>query len=93
MATQMISTPATVATINGGAATAAQPSLVAPFSGLKSMSPFPISRKSNSGDMRSLPSNGGRVQCMRGLATTWEEEVRNAVVPSATKPGTIGQGS
>ncbi|XP_031259345.1 ribulose bisphosphate carboxylase small chain, chloroplastic-like [Pistacia vera] len=65
MATQMISTAATAATINGGAATAAQPSLVAPFSGLKSMSPFPVSRKSNSGDMRSLPSNGGRVQCMQ----------------------------
>ncbi|KAJ0047571.1 hypothetical protein Pint_16481 [Pistacia integerrima] len=68
MATQMISTAATVATINGGAA-AAQPSLVAPFSDLKSMSAFPVSRKSNNGDMRSLPSNGG-------LATTWEEEVQ-----------------
>ncbi|KAK1302326.1 hypothetical protein QJS10_CPB12g00346 [Acorus calamus] len=40
-----------------------QASMVAPFTGLKSTSAFPVTRKSN--DLSTLPSNGGRVQCMK----------------------------
>ncbi|KAL4577602.1 hypothetical protein LXL04_013712 [Taraxacum kok-saghyz] len=48
-----------VATVNRSTATQA----VAPFTGLKSNVGFPITKKSN--DFSSLPSNGGRVQCMK----------------------------
>ena len=41
----------------------AQASMVAPFTGLKSASAFPITKKS--ADITTLPSNGGRVQCMK----------------------------
>ncbi|XP_043724885.1 ribulose bisphosphate carboxylase small subunit, chloroplastic-like isoform X2 [Telopea speciosissima] len=41
----------------------AQASLVPPFTGLKSGSAFPVTRKLNN-DLASLPTNGGRVQCM-----------------------------
>ncbi|CAL5324833.1 hypothetical protein CsSME_00003959 [Camellia sinensis var. sinensis] len=44
--------------------TPAQASMVAPFTGLKSASAFPVTRKSNN-DITSLPSNGGRVHCMK----------------------------
>ncbi|XP_004303137.1 PREDICTED: ribulose bisphosphate carboxylase small chain, chloroplastic-like [Fragaria vesca subsp. vesca] len=61
MASSMFSSSAAaVAT----AASPAQASMVAPFTGLKSASAFPITRKTNS-DITSLPSNGGRVQCMQ----------------------------
>ncbi|KAJ4713392.1 Ribulose bisphosphate carboxylase (small chain) family protein [Melia azedarach] len=43
---------------------AAQASMVAPFTGLRSTAAFPVSRKSNV-DFSSLPSNGSRVQCMQ----------------------------
>ncbi|XP_059661648.1 ribulose bisphosphate carboxylase small subunit, chloroplastic-like [Cornus florida] len=56
-----ISATAAVATINR--ATPAQASMVAPFTGLKSAVAFPVTRKTN--DITSLPSNGGRVQCMK----------------------------
>ncbi|KAK3012524.1 hypothetical protein RJ639_009097 [Escallonia herrerae] len=42
----------------------AQASMVAPFTGLKSISTFPVTRKANN-DLSSVPSNGGRVQCMK----------------------------
>ncbi|KAF6165748.1 hypothetical protein GIB67_012645 [Kingdonia uniflora] len=54
MASSIMSSAA-VASIN-------QASMVAPFSGLKSSSAFPVTRKL---DLSSLPSNGGRVQCMK----------------------------
>ena len=38
--------------------------MVAPFTGLKSTSAFPVTRKQNN-DITSLSSNGGRVQCMK----------------------------
>ena len=38
--------------------------MVAPFTGLKSMSSFPVTKKANA-DFSKLPSNGGRVQCMK----------------------------
>ncbi|KAJ6838560.1 ribulose bisphosphate carboxylase small chain, chloroplastic-like [Iris pallida] len=38
--------------------------MVAAFSGLKSTSAFPVTRKAGS-DLAKLPSNGGRVQCMK----------------------------
>ena len=42
----------------------AQTNMVAAFNGLKSTSAFPVTRKS-SADFSTLPSNGGRVQCMK----------------------------
>ncbi|KAL3751367.1 hypothetical protein ACJRO7_012226 [Eucalyptus globulus] len=45
-------------------ATPAQATMVAPFTGLKSASAFPVTRKSSE-DITSLSSNGGRVQCMQ----------------------------
>ncbi|XP_056165878.1 ribulose bisphosphate carboxylase small subunit, chloroplastic-like isoform X1 [Syzygium oleosum] len=42
----------------------AQAAMVAPLTGLKSASAFPVIRKSNE-DITSLSSNGGRVQCMQ----------------------------
>ncbi|XP_027359585.1 ribulose bisphosphate carboxylase small chain, chloroplastic isoform X1 [Abrus precatorius] len=61
MASSMISSPA-VTTVNR--ASPAQASMVAPFSGLKSMAGFPGARKANN-DITSIASNGGRVQCMQ----------------------------
>ncbi|PON43678.1 Ribulose bisphosphate carboxylase, small chain [Parasponia andersonii] len=61
MASSMISS-ATVATVSR--ATPAQATLVAPFTGLKSMAAFPTTRKANN-DITSIASNGGRVQCMQ----------------------------
>ncbi|KAK9091274.1 hypothetical protein Sjap_024451 [Stephania japonica] len=60
MASSMIST-ATVASVNR--APQAQAGMVAPFTGLKSSSAFPTTRKST--DITSIASNGGRVQCMK----------------------------
>ncbi|CAI9272366.1 unnamed protein product [Lactuca saligna] len=51
-----------VATVNRS--TPAQASLAAPFTGLKSNVAFPVTKKANN-DFSSLPSNGGRVQCMK----------------------------
>ncbi|KAI5340335.1 PREDICTED: ribulose [Prunus dulcis] len=45
----------------------AQGSMVAPFTGLKLGSAFPVTRKANN-DITSISSNGGRVQCMRAEA-------------------------
>ncbi|KAL6319516.1 hypothetical protein AAG906_014192 [Vitis piasezkii] len=61
MASSMVSS-ATVATINR--ATPAQANMVAPFTGLKSLSTFPGTRKANT-DITSVASNGGRVRCMK----------------------------
>nr|GMD30830.1 ribulose bisphosphate carboxylase small chain, chloroplastic [Ipomoea batatas]GMD34084.1 ribulose bisphosphate carboxylase small chain, chloroplastic [Ipomoea batatas] len=44
-------------------ATAAQASMVAPFTGLKSTASFPVTRKS--ADFTSIATNGTRVQCMQ----------------------------
>ncbi|XP_073007761.1 ribulose bisphosphate carboxylase small subunit, chloroplastic-like [Typha latifolia] len=59
MASSMMVSTATVART-----TPAQSSMVAPFTGLKSNSAFPATRRANS-DLSHLPSNGGRVQCMK----------------------------
>ncbi|XP_039009565.1 ribulose bisphosphate carboxylase small chain, chloroplastic-like [Hibiscus syriacus] len=61
MASSMISS-ATIATVNHSSP--AQANRVSPFTGLKSSSTFPGSRKANN-DITSLASNGGRVQCMK----------------------------
>ncbi|XWS47611.1 hypothetical protein CRYUN_Cryun14cG0167000 [Craigia yunnanensis] len=61
MASSMISS-ATIATVNR--TSPAQASMVTPFTGLKSASAFPVTRKANN-DITSLASNGGRVQCMK----------------------------
>ncbi|KAJ4707100.1 Ribulose bisphosphate carboxylase small chain [Melia azedarach] len=61
MASSLISSAA-VTTVNR--ASPAQASMVAPFNGLKSTSAFPVTRKTNN-DITSLPSNGGKVQCMQ----------------------------
>ncbi|KAI3697440.1 hypothetical protein L6452_30464 [Arctium lappa] len=56
-----------MASISTSSATVAAPgqfTLVAPFTGLKSNAAFPVTKKSNN-DFSSLPSNGGRVQCMK----------------------------
>ncbi|OMP04746.1 hypothetical protein COLO4_09321 [Corchorus olitorius] len=45
-------------------ASPAQAAMVAPFTGLKSASTFPTTRKNNR-DITSIASNGGRVQCMQ----------------------------
>ncbi|CAA3033133.1 ribulose bisphosphate carboxylase small chain, chloroplastic-like [Olea europaea subsp. europaea] len=60
MATSMISTSA-VAAVNRAAL--AQANMVAPFTGLKSTSASPVSRKNV--DITSIASNGGRVSCMK----------------------------
>ncbi|MQJ84141.1 hypothetical protein EI014_25640, partial [Escherichia coli] len=44
-------------------ATAAQASMVAPFTGLKSTASFPVTKKS--ADFTSISTNGSRVQCMQ----------------------------
>ncbi|XP_052187093.1 ribulose bisphosphate carboxylase small subunit, chloroplastic-like [Diospyros lotus] len=62
MASSMISTAA-VASLNR--ASPAQATMVAPFTGLKSSSALPATRKLDN-DITSLASNGGRVQCMKG---------------------------
>ena len=46
------------------AASLTQPTMVAPFNGLKSASAFPATQRANS-DLSRLPTNGGRVQCMQ----------------------------
>ncbi|GAV75666.1 LOW QUALITY PROTEIN: RuBisCO_small domain-containing protein/RbcS domain-containing protein, partial [Cephalotus follicularis] len=61
MASSMISS-VTVGTVNR--ATPAQASTVAPFTGLKSTTGFPVTRKTNN-DITSHASNGGSVQCMQ----------------------------
>ena len=61
MASSIVSSVA-VAAVNR--ATPAQATMVAPFTGLKSSSAFPVTRKSNT-DITSIASNGGRVQCMQ----------------------------
>ncbi|XP_042513569.1 ribulose bisphosphate carboxylase small subunit, chloroplastic-like [Macadamia integrifolia] len=61
MASSMLSSTA-VASINR--ASPAQASMVAPFTGLKAGVTFPVTRKLNK-DLSSLPTNGGRVQCMQ----------------------------
>ncbi|KVI00712.1 Ribulose-1,5-bisphosphate carboxylase small subunit, N-terminal [Cynara cardunculus var. scolymus] len=56
-----------MASISASSATVATPgqlTLVAPFTGLKSNAAFPLTKKSNN-DLSSLPSNGGRVHCMK----------------------------
>ncbi|XP_052111309.1 ribulose bisphosphate carboxylase small subunit, chloroplastic isoform X2 [Arachis duranensis] len=60
MASSMISAPA-FTTVNR--ASPAQANMVAPFSGLKSLGGFPVTRKTN--DITSVANNGGRVQCMQ----------------------------
>ncbi|TXG57401.1 hypothetical protein EZV62_018714 [Acer yangbiense] len=61
MASSMVSS-ASIASINH--ASPAQASMVAPFTGLKSSSGFPVTRQLNK-DIISIASNGGRVQCMQ----------------------------
>ncbi|MGV7400533.1 ribulose-1,5-bisphosphate carboxylase small subunit, partial [Mycobacterium kansasii] len=56
----LMSNVAVVAT----ASSAGQANMVAPFSGLKSTSAFPVSKKNNV-DITSLATNGGRVNCMQ----------------------------
>ena len=60
----MVSSAAVASTAVINRATPAQASVVAPFTGLKSSSAFPATRKLTS-DLVSVPSNGGRVQCMQ----------------------------
>ncbi|XP_031499460.1 ribulose bisphosphate carboxylase small subunit, chloroplastic 5-like [Nymphaea colorata] len=62
MASSLMVSSAAAATINR--AGPAQSSSVAPFNGLKSSAAFPATRKP-AGDLSTLPSNGGRVQCMK----------------------------
>ncbi|KAJ9563490.1 hypothetical protein OSB04_008650 [Centaurea solstitialis] len=51
-----------VATMTGAVPT--QAAMVAPFTGLKSTAAFPTTKKAAT-DFSTLPSNGGRVQCMK----------------------------
>ncbi|KVH80022.1 Ribulose-1,5-bisphosphate carboxylase small subunit, N-terminal [Cynara cardunculus var. scolymus] len=57
---------ASISASSAAVATPGQLILVAPFTGLKSNAAFPVTKKSNN-DFSSLPSNGGRVQCMKVL--------------------------
>nr|XP_017235155.1 PREDICTED: ribulose bisphosphate carboxylase small chain 1B, chloroplastic-like [Daucus carota subsp. sativus] len=59
MASSMISSVAPVTR-----ASPAQANMVAPFTGLKSIASFPVTRKLEN-DITSITSNGGRVQCMK----------------------------
>ncbi|KAG6386027.1 hypothetical protein SASPL_154912 [Salvia splendens] len=58
MASSMVSTAAV-----GARSTPAQASMVAPFTGLKSVSAFPSTRKT--ADITTIANNGGRVSCMK----------------------------
>nr|CAD1842326.1 unnamed protein product [Ananas comosus var. bracteatus] len=95
MASSMMASTATVSRT-----APAQANMVAPFTGLKSAAAFPATRRS-SADLSHLPSNGGRVQCMKGyneasnhawiiplcsVADRGREEVRDPLLPSATLP-------
>lgn len=61
MASSIVSSVA-VASVNR--TSPAQATVVAPFTGLKSASTIPMTRKLNN-DITSIASNGGRVQCMQ----------------------------
>ncbi|OIW02274.1 hypothetical protein TanjilG_15157 [Lupinus angustifolius] len=61
MASSMVSS-AVVATVSR--VSPVQSNMVAPFTGLKSSSAFPVTQKSTL-DITSITSNGGRVQCMK----------------------------
>ncbi|KAL2896529.1 Ribulose bisphosphate carboxylase small chain 6 chloroplastic [Bienertia sinuspersici] len=63
MASSLLSNAA-VATTAVSRNAGAQASMVAPFNGLKSTSNFPVTKKSTN-ELSSLPSNGGKVQCMQ----------------------------
>lgn len=63
MASSIVSSAA-VASVNR--ISPAQVTTVAPFTGLKSTSTLPMTRKLNN-DITSIASNGGRVQCMQVL--------------------------
>ena len=58
MASSMLSTAAVAAR-----SAPAQASMVAPFTGLKSVSTFPTTRKT--ADITTIANNGGRVSCMK----------------------------
>lgn len=64
MASSMMVSTAAVASTAVNRAAPPHSSMVAPFTGLKSNAAFPVTRKTNK-DFSSLPSNGGRVQCMQ----------------------------
>ncbi|KAE9612581.1 hypothetical protein Lal_00005809 [Lupinus albus] len=55
MASSMISSP-TITTVKA--------TMVAPYTGLKSIATFPVTRKANN-DITTISNNGGRVQCMK----------------------------
>jgi len=59
MASSVLSS-ATAATVSG---TPVQASMVAPFTGLKSNSTFPVTKKNK--DVTSLVSNGCKIRCMQ----------------------------
>ncbi|CAL0318901.1 unnamed protein product [Lupinus luteus] len=61
MASSMISS---LVVNNINRASPAQASMVAPFTGLKSIAGFPVTRKTNN-DITTVANNGGRVQCMK----------------------------
>ncbi|KAI6674203.1 hypothetical protein NL676_002109 [Syzygium grande] len=63
MASSIVSSAAAAAAAAVNRASPAQVSMVAPFTGLKSVPAFPATRKSD--DITSFASNGGRVQCMQ----------------------------
>ncbi|KAI7739387.1 hypothetical protein M8C21_010730, partial [Ambrosia artemisiifolia] len=65
--TRMASISSSVATVSRSAP--AQANMVAPFTGLKSNAAFPTTKKAN--DFSTLPSNGGRVQCMKQFKATF----------------------
>ncbi|WP_422482618.1 ribulose-1,5-bisphosphate carboxylase small subunit, partial [Pleomorphochaeta sp. DL1XJH-081] len=58
MASSMVSTAAVAAR-----SVPAQASMVAPFTGLKSVAGFPATRKN--ADITTVANNGGRVSCMK----------------------------
>ena len=70
MASSIMSS-ATVATLNRSTPT--QASMVAPFTGLKSSSAFPVTKKANN-DITTHANNGGRVQCMQVWPTTGKKK-------------------
>ncbi|KAJ4709941.1 Ribulose bisphosphate carboxylase (small chain) family protein [Melia azedarach] len=61
MASSMVSSAAVASVSRTGPA---QATMVAPFSGLKSSSAFPVTRQVNT-DITSVASNGGKVQCIQ----------------------------
>ncbi|WP_440994870.1 ribulose-1,5-bisphosphate carboxylase small subunit [Cysteiniphilum litorale] len=85
MATSMVSTAAVAAR-----SAPAQASMVAPFTGLKSVAGFPATRKN--ADITTVANNGGRVSCMKVWPTEGLKKFETlSYLPPLTREQLIAQ--